>query len=90
MSGQILTVASAMFMIPLILMLGIGVAGDIPGAGAILRRMVHGLQHDSRSHRRVRRNERGALTTLNESQGGICILAASGIGQGVSQEPFGR
>ena len=31
MSGQILTVAGAMFMIPLILMLGIGVAGDIPG-----------------------------------------------------------
>ena len=31
MSGQILTAAGAMFMIPLILMLGIGVAGDIPG-----------------------------------------------------------
>ena len=31
MSGQILTVAGAMFMIPLVLMLGIGVAGDIPG-----------------------------------------------------------
>ena len=31
MSGQILTVAGAMFMIPLVLMLEIGVPGDIPG-----------------------------------------------------------
>ena len=31
MSGQILTVAGAMFMIPLILMIGLEVVGDIPG-----------------------------------------------------------
>ena len=31
MSGQILTVAGAMFMIPLILMIGLAVVGDIPG-----------------------------------------------------------
>ena len=68
MSGQILTVAGAMFMIPLVLMLGIGVPGDIPGRVLILRRMVHGLQHDSRSHRRVRGNERGALTALVSRQ----------------------
>ena len=31
MSGQILTVAGAMFMIPLIVMIGIALVGDIPG-----------------------------------------------------------
>ena len=66
MSGQILTIAGAMFMIPLLIMVAFALVTDVPGPLFILRRMDHGVQPDRGSNRGVHRHERGMRSQRHE------------------------
>ena len=66
MSGQILTIAGAMFMIPVLIMVAFALVTDVPGPLLFFGGWTNGVQHDRGSNRGVHRHERGMRSQRHE------------------------
>ena len=66
MSGQILTIAGAMFMIPVLTMVAFALVTDVPGPLLFIGGWMHGVQPDRGSNRDIHRHERGMRSQRHE------------------------